>query len=155
MCAVSRALRPRTLPSRDLATCSFVVSCESIQTPRSRTTLLGCVLVVPSTCSDRLMRCSLVRLEREQNQIISVLSSFSCTTWRLQRHSRSGGLAQTRRRRVSCCRSQLYVAWCNDNIFTPIVLCGGVTLYWPVSGVNEHPHSLGWQRGVMVSGVRR
>jgi len=26
------------------------------------------------------------------------------TTWRLQRHSWSGGLAQTRRRRVSCCR---------------------------------------------------
>jgi len=30
-------------------------------------------------CSDRLMRCSLARLGREPNQIISVLSSFSCS----------------------------------------------------------------------------
>ena len=46
--------------------------------PRSRTTLLGCILLVP-TCSDRLMHCSLAKLERQPNQIISVLSSFNCS----------------------------------------------------------------------------
>ena len=65
-----------------LAMCCFTVSSES----RSRTlspepiswmTLLGWILLGP-TWSDWFMRWSLARLERNPNQIVSVLSAFNC-----------------------------------------------------------------------------